>query len=155
MTTKRQLDEETTPIERPTKKRRLNDFLVDDNENEDDNEDSDNQSSHSESSDNDNENDVNENDANKNDEDENDEDEDEDEDEKNGHKNESAKDSTKTKPKTASEIEEDKLSKWSNLEVGTLTKRAIDKLGFSTMMEIQYKAIPPVLVCCYIFYNIT
>ena len=101
MSKKRQLDEETEPIEPSLKKRRLN---------------------------NENENDVSEKNGGKN-------------------KNESAK--TKTK----AEIAEEKLSKWSNLEVGDLTKRAIDKLGFANMMEIQYKAIPPVLVCILHIYN--
>merc|ERR1740123_1475971 len=50
-----------------------------------------------------------------------------------------------TETKTKEEILEDKLKQWSNLKVGTLTKRAIDKLGFEFMTEIQYKAIPPVL----------
>eukprot|EP01083_Nonionella_stella_P219163 785302_1 len=44
------------------------------------------------------------------------------------------------------QLEEDQLSKWENLQVGTLTNRAIDKLGFERMTEIQYKAIPPVLL---------
>eukprot|EP01084_Bolivina_argentea_P038112 70485_1 len=52
---------------------------------------------------------------------------------------------TDTPTKATSETDETKLSKWDNLNVGTLTKRGIDKLGFEHMTEIQYKAIPAVL----------
>lgn len=54
-------------------------------------------------------------------------------------------DLAKKKEKIA-DAAEAKLAKWSNLTVGPITKKAIDSLGFEQMTEIQYKAIPHVLV---------
>lgn len=58
---------------------------------------------------------------------------------------------TPEKPKlSASKLKEiaekNELAKWSNLDVGPMTTKAIEKLGFEKMMEIQYKAIHFVLV---------
>ena len=124
MAAKRQLDDETidtTPIQPPNKKRKLNDSTANDSE--------DTKEEESPTP-----NETEDKNANEN-------------------KEESSKSSKSSKPtkptKTKEEIDEDKLAKWDNLKVGTLTKRAINKLGFAKMTEIQYKAIPPVLVCSY------
>ncbi|ETO02445.1 DEAD/DEAH box helicase [Reticulomyxa filosa] len=55
------------------------------------------------------------------------------------------------KEETSEQDEEDEKLKipaeaqWSNLQVSSDTRKAIDKLGFERMTEIQYKAIPHVL----------
>lgn len=54
----------------------------------------------------------------------------------------------KTKPNDTTVSTTEKIppeAMWSSLKVGPETKKAIDKLGFERMTEIQYKAIPHIL----------